>query len=53
MWSINIVEKKVTLFFLICVCIAGIDDTYSTKKKSILFIQAIPAIVSIITLMLL
>lgn len=52
-WSIIIADKNVALFFLICVFIAGIYGSYSTKKKTILYIQAIPAIISIAILILL
>lgn len=42
-WSMLATKTDVALFFLICVCIAGIYGAYSTKKKSILIIQTIPA----------
>ena len=44
MWSIN-----VAIFFLSCVTIAGIYGAYSASKK-IFFIQALPAIITILTL---
>jgi putative membrane protein len=42
-WSIISDKIDVALFFLICVFVAGIYGAYSTKKKSILYIQTIPA----------
>lgn len=50
-WSLVIKNSEVSLFFLICVTIAGIYGAYSTKKKSILIIQSIPAFIGIILLL--
>lgn len=50
-WSIIIKNTDTALFFLICVFIAGIYGAYSTKKKSILYIQSIPALISVIVLL--
>ncbi|PKV65695.1 MULTISPECIES: DUF1304 domain-containing protein [unclassified Polaribacter] len=50
-WSIVIKNTNTALFFLICVFIAGIYGAYSTKKKSILYIQSIPALISVIVLL--
>ena len=50
-WSIIIKNTDIALFFLICVFIAGIYGSYSTKKKSILYIQSIPAFISIIIIL--
>lgn len=47
-WSIITDKADVALFFLICICIAGIYGAYSTKKKSILYIQTIPATITIL-----
>lgn len=52
-WSIISVKVDVALFFLICVFIAGIYGAYSTKSIKILYIQAIPAFLSIISILLL
>ncbi|WP_439131983.1 DUF1304 domain-containing protein [Polaribacter sp.] len=49
LWSLAINNTDVTLFFLICVFIAGIYGFYSTKKISIFYIQSIPSILGIIT----
>ena len=50
-WSIIIKNTDTALFFLICVFVAGIYGAYSTKKKSILYIQFIPALISVIVLL--
>jgi putative membrane protein len=50
-WSIIIKNTDTALFFLICVFVAGIYGAYSTKKKSILYIQSIPALISVIVLL--
>ncbi len=50
-WSLVINNNQVALFFLICVFVAGLYGSYSTKKKSILFIQSIPAFIGILLLL--
>lgn len=54
-WSLFISDenwsKNVALFFLSCVAIAGIYDAYSASKK-IFYVQALPAIITILTLIL-
>ena len=52
-WSLTINNLEVSLFFLICVLIAGLYGAYSTKKKSILFIQSVPALFGILTILFL
>lgn len=46
-----IIQKDMTLaiFFLICVTIAGIYGSYSTKKIKLFYIQAVPAILALIS----
>jgi putative membrane protein len=48
-WSLMISEPQwrfnVTLFFLICVSVAGIYGTFSASKK-IFFVQAMPALIA-------
>ena len=51
-WSMVINNSDVTLFFLICVFIAGVYDAYSTTKIKIFYIQSIPAILGIISILL-
>lgn len=43
---------KIAIFFLICVAIAGIYGSYSTKKMKIFYIQAIPAIIALVLILL-
>ena len=52
-WSIISNNVDVALFFLICVFIAGIYGAYSTKFIKILYIQTIPAFLSIVSILLL
>ena len=49
----SIIEKdtKIALFFLICVTIAGIYGSYSTKRIKLFYVQSIPAIIGIIVLL--
>jgi putative membrane protein len=51
-WSIIIHKIEISLFFLICVFIAGIFGAYTTKKKSILYIQSAPSFVSILIILI-
>lgn len=50
-WSVLTAKTDVALFFLACVAVAGIYGAYSTKKIRILYIQSIPAILAIISLL--
>ncbi|MCX8481544.1 MAG: DUF1304 domain-containing protein, partial [Sediminibacterium sp.] len=43
-------SKNIALFFLLCVSIAGIYGAFTAGKK-IFFVQALPAIITIILLM--
>lgn len=47
----SIVQKDITMavFFLICVTIAGIYGAYSTKQIKLFYIQAVPAIIALIS----
>ena len=47
-WSLLIQETHVSIFFLICVVVAGIYGAYSTKKIKLFYIQSLPAIFAII-----
>ncbi len=46
-----IIQKdiKIAVFFLICVTIAGIYGSYSTKKIKLFYIQAVPAMLALIS----
>ncbi|WP_299551851.1 DUF1304 domain-containing protein [Seonamhaeicola sp.] len=41
-------NPEIAIFFLICVTIAGIYGSYSTKKIKLFYIQAVPAIIALI-----
>ena len=51
-WSLIIESSEVALFFLTCVCIAGIYGAYSTKKIKILYIQSVPASLGILSILI-
>ncbi|WP_372744992.1 DUF1304 domain-containing protein [Lutibacter sp.] len=44
--------EELAAFFLICVTLAGIYGSYTTKNIKIFYVQAIPAILGILTLIL-
>ena len=56
LWSLAISDdiwsKNIALFFLCCVAVAGIFGAYSASKK-IFYVQALPAIITIITILFL
>lgn len=56
LWSLAISDqnwsRNIALFFLFCVAVAGIFGAYSASKK-IFYVQALPAIIAIITIMFL
>jgi putative membrane protein len=41
-----------SVFFLVCVAIAGIYGAYSTKNIRLFYVQSIPAILALITLLI-
>ncbi len=47
----SVIQKEVNtaIFFLICVTIAGIYGSYSTKQIKLFYIQAVPAILGLIS----
>ena len=53
LWSLAISDenwsRNIVIFFLCCVAVAGIFGAYSASKK-IFYIQALPAIITIITI---
>lgn len=51
LWGLWSGQSDVQMFFLICVIIAGLYGGY-TVKKTILFIQALPAAIALIALYL-
>ncbi|MGC1203494.1 MAG: DUF1304 domain-containing protein [Flavobacteriaceae bacterium] len=42
-------DIKIAIFFLICVTIAGIYGSYSTKQIKLFYVQGIPAITALIS----
>ena len=50
----SIIENdiKMVLFFLTCVTIAGMYGAYSTKRIKLFYIQSIPAILAILSLII-
>lgn len=56
LWSLlieNLIwQRNIALFFLCCICIAGIFGAFTADKK-IFFVQALPAIIGIVSLLLL
>ncbi|MGB0891883.1 MAG: DUF1304 domain-containing protein [Flavobacteriaceae bacterium] len=50
-WSIISTKTDVAIFFLICVFIAGIYGAYSTKTPRIFFVQSIPSLLGLLSLL--
>ncbi|EDP97451.1 DUF1304 domain-containing protein [Kordia algicida OT-1] len=46
-WSLYTEDTDVSLFFIICVCVAALYGAYSTKSKRILIVQGIPAFLAL------
>tara|TARA_R110002049_G_scaffold293731_2_gene478973 strand:+ start:20953 stop:21315 length:363 start_codon:yes stop_codon:yes gene_type:complete len=42
-------DLNTSMFFLVCVIVAGIYGAYSTKKIKLFYVQSIPAILALIT----
>jgi len=47
-YSLITENLNTTIFFLVCVAIAGIYGAFSTKKIKLFYIQSLPAILAII-----
>jgi putative membrane protein len=47
-YSLIIKDNNLSIFFLICVVVAGIYGAYSTKKIRLFYVQAVPAILALI-----
>ena len=47
----SIIEKdiRLSIFFLLCVIIAGIYGAYSTKQIKLFYIQSVPAVLALIS----
>ncbi|GAA3601977.1 DUF1304 domain-containing protein [Flavivirga amylovorans] len=48
-FSIILKDTTLAIFFLICVTIAGIYGSYSTKKIKLFYFQSVPAILALIS----
>ena len=44
--------ETIAIFFLICVTLAGVYGSYSTKKSKIFYIQALPALLALLLIVL-
>lgn len=49
----SLLEKSIhfAIFFLVCVTIAGIYGSYSTKNIRLFYVQAVPAILALLALL--
>ena len=52
-WAILSKQTSIAIFFLSCVIIAGIYGAYSTQKIKLFYIQSIPAILGLLSVLLL
>ncbi|WP_046755137.1 DUF1304 domain-containing protein [Kordia jejudonensis] len=50
-WSLYTGDLSVSLFFIICVCVAALYGAYSTKNNRILVVQGTPAFIALIALL--
>ncbi|TYA55158.1 DUF1304 domain-containing protein [Formosa maritima] len=48
LFSLIINDQEISVFFLICISIAGIYGAYSTEKIRLFYIQSLPAIITLI-----
>jgi len=51
-WALLLNDNDIAVFFFGCVFIAGIYGAYSTKIMRIFYIQSIPAVIGIISILL-
>lgn len=51
-YAVIVKDVRFTMFFLICVIVAGIYGAYSTKQIKLFYIQAIPAVIALTSLFL-
>ncbi len=50
-FAIILNDQTIATFFLSCVVIAGIYGAYSTKKIKLFYVQAVPALIALLTYM--
>lgn len=53
LYSLIVGNSNFTIFFLFCVTIAGIYGSYSTKNIKLFYVQAIPAIIALLSILFL
>jgi len=51
-YSLVVEDKNLSIFFLVCVTIAGIYGSYSTKNIRLFYVQAIPAILALTVILI-
>jgi len=51
-WSLYTGDVSVSLFFIICICIAALYGAYSTKSYRILIVQGTPAFITLAVLLI-
>jgi len=51
-YSLIIEDKNLSIFFLVCVTIAAIYGSYSTRKVRLFYIQGIPAILALLIILI-
>lgn len=51
-FSLVIKDLRLSMFFLVCVIIAGIYGAYTTKKIKLFYVQAVPALIALISILL-
>ncbi|WP_298508667.1 DUF1304 domain-containing protein [uncultured Kordia sp.] len=51
-WSLYTKDISVSLFFIICVCVAALYGAYSTKSNRILIVQGTPAFLALAVILL-
>lgn len=50
-YSLIMTDTNTTIFFLICVSIAGIYGAYSTRQLKLFFVQSVPALAALILML--
>lgn len=50
-YSLITKDINLSMFFLVCVIIAGVYGAYSTKKIRLFYVQAIPAIIALLVIL--
>ncbi len=51
-WALLKSDHNIAIFFLICVTIAGIYGSYSTKKVKLFVVQSVPALIGLILIII-